>query len=527
MILSLWFPRWPVQRVAVTGRLNVYDRGQRDSVSGQRDETGRGEDREREARDRPLALYALDRGTLRVRCCCRQAAALGIGAGMPLAEARAVAGSDLLAEEHDDDGDGHALAELAVLCRQFSPVCGVDAGKAGLTLDVSGCGHLFGGDRALAAAAVRELRGRGYDVRGGLGLTVGVAWAAARSRVGPDGVCEVPAADARAWMDRRPVAALRLSEGAVSGLADFDLRTVGQVRRLPREQLPSRFGGELLRRLDQADGVVPEAVEPVLPAEPPSRSWRTDDPLRKSELVAIVLDRLIDELLTPLPAGVGVLKLSVRIGAARGEVCVDVATAKPTRSPDRLKGLLSLRLERTRLPRDVDRVSLEASSLDLLCRVQTDLFGNPLAGEADGRFADLVERLTGRLGEERVSYAELTPEPLPKRSVRLVPAVKGRPAIKPGSEAAAPALFTRPMRLLARPRPTRVWAVDRRPHQVEYRGQTHLVGNVWGPQRIETGWWEEGGEQRRDYYRVELVGGECLWLYRTPGCADWLLHGEF
>ena len=520
MILSLWFPRWPVQRALASGRRDTGGgRGAGSESATPGEPPGGGRDPAGAA----VVLYAPQRGALRVQACCGRSDRLGIAAGMPLAEARAIAGGGLAAEEHDAAADRRTLEELAVACRRFSPVCGVDGTGDGLMLDVGGCGHLFGGDRALAAAAVEDLSGRGYRALAGLGPTVGVAWAASRSRGGDGGVCEVAAADAAGWMDRRPVAALRLPEAAVSGLADFDLRTVGQVRRLPRGQLPSRFGDVLLRRLDQADGAVPEAVEPVLPVEPPSRAWRTDDPLRKSELVSLVLERLVGELVGELPDGVGVLRLSVRVGAGRREARAEVAAARPTRSADRLNGLLSLRLEKTRLPRDVDRVRVEASSLDLLCRVQTDLFGGPLSGRPDEPFADLVERLTGRLGEGRVSYARLTPEPLPERSVRLVPAVNGPPA----EPAQAPPALTRPLRLLARPRPVRVWAVDRRPHRVEHRGRTHPVGNVWGPERIETAWWEDGGEQRRDYYRVELAGGECLWLYRSPGCPDWLLHGVF
>ena len=495
-------------------------------------------------------LYSLDRGALRVGVCCGAARGMGIRDGMPLAEARAIAGDALLARERDETAEHAALTILAADCRRYSPLCGVseaagDGPADGLILDVTGCGHLLGGDRPLARAAVRWLSGRGYTVRAGLGPTVGMAWAAARLRrardapskdapskdapgddaPGDDALCEVPASRAGAWLDACPVAALRLPAAVVASLADFDLRTVGQVRRLPRRQLPSRFGEDLLRRLGQADGTLAESVTPVLPVEPPSRAWRTDDPLRRADLVPVVLGRLIEELTAGLSEGVGVLKLAVSVAAGRQDVRVDVATARPTRCARRLGDLLALRLERVTLPRDVDRVRVEATSLDLVTRVQTDLFGDPLEGGRDRKFDDLVEQLTGRLGEGRVTYPEPTRQPLPERAVRHTPAVGGRPGRQTG--AARGGLFTRPIRLLERPQPLRVWAVGRRPRKVESHGRTHEVAHVWGPERIETGWWEDAGEQRRDYYQVELESGDCLWMFRTPGSPDWLLHGVF
>jgi protein ImuB len=56
----------------------------------------------------------------------------------------------------------------------------------------------------------------------------------------------------------------------------------------------------------------------------------------------------------------------------------------------------------------------------------------------------------------------------------------------------------------------------------------HVLGH-WGPERIETGWWD-GPQIRRDYYRIELAGGTWWWIFRqlsskTP--AIWKLHGQF
>ncbi|MGJ7903138.1 DNA polymerase Y family protein, partial [Lysobacter sp. 1R34A] len=48
-----------------------------------------------------------------------------------------------------------------------------------------------------------------------------------------------------------------------------------------------------------------------------------------------------------------------------------------------------------------------------------------------------------------------------------------------------------------------------------------------GPERIESGWWDED-DVRRDYYLVETVKGQRAWAYRSAGGDGPLtLHGWF
>jgi protein ImuB len=58
------------------------------------------------------------------------------------------------------------------------------------------------------------------------------------------------------------------------------------------------------------------------------------------------------------------------------------------------------------------------------------------------------------------------------------------------------------------------------------RGQEHRIDQVWGPERIETGWWR-GPMVARDYYRVETALGRRFWLFRRLADGRWFLHGPF
>jgi protein ImuB len=150
--------------------------------------------------------------------------------------------------------------------------------------------------------------------------------------------------------------------------------------------------------------------------------------------------------------------------------------------------------------------------------------------------APLVDRLTNRLGEERVWRAAPVESHVPELSVG-----RARPLGAPPSEARpwdreAP----RPVRLFRRPEPVeQVIALtpDDPPSQFRWRGQVHRVRRAEGPERIGEEWWKGGIDDVsvghvRDYYRVEDQDGSRFWLFRAglyePGQpAKWWLHGLF
>ena len=51
---------------------------------------------------------------------------------------------------------------------------------------------------------------------------------------------------------------------------------------------------------------------------------------------------------------------------------------------------------------------------------------------------------------------------------------------------------------------------------------------LFGPERIETGWWDEALVMR-DYFIAQGGEGACYWIYRErdAGSARWFLHGLF
>src|SRR5262249_47289990 len=183
----------------------------------------------------------------------------GIRPGMPLAEAATLSGAHLV--EHDPAADRAVLEQLAAGCEQFSPIVGLEE-PDNLLLDVTGLGPLFGGEQALAEQIVRAFHRRGLAVQLAIADTVGAAWAIAHygNKKVSDTFSVVPRGKTEEFLASLPVAALRLPEETIEILSELGIERIAQLVALPRDALASRFDPQLLTRLNQALGLVPEAI---------------------------------------------------------------------------------------------------------------------------------------------------------------------------------------------------------------------------------------------------------------------------
>lgn len=494
--MCLYLPNWPAQRVRVAASADS---------------------------DRPIAVHAPIRNLPRVAALNSEASKSGVTVGMPLAEAESLLTGEPLLAPLDAAADLAELRRLAALSGRFGPMSGIEEGDSpsSILIDVTGCGPFFGGEANLAREALRFLKEQAYAARVGLASTVGLAWAASRT-IGRERLTLVPPGEEQHWLGPRPVTALRLDAATLVLLDGLGLRTVGDVLRLPRAELPSRFGPLLLRRIDQALGLLPEPIEPVRPAVPLAVRWSTETPLTNRSGVAHMLTRLVGRLVERLPVWEGVSALSCRFNEARPLV---VGAASPARSVERLMTLVSLALDREPPPREVSRIIVTAETVRLPSPDRTNLFGDRTAAEQERSFRRLVERLAGRLGEDAVSRPTTTDDPLPERAVRSLP-VTQKDRQQPPKHVTAAA--SRPILLLPEPEPVEVLAVfpDGPPHRLTRRGRSQMLVLALGPERFETGW-ANAPEARRDYWRVETDDAERLWLYRCRRTGGWFLHGLF
>jgi protein ImuB len=389
----------------------------------------------------------------------------------------------------------------------------------------------------------------------------------------------VPAGTQRQSLAGLPAAALRLDATVLAQLRDVGIETIGEVVRLPRKSLASRFAPQLGQRLAELTGERPEPLVVPCSGELPTASQAFDFPLllrdtTLDDLVAVI-ERLLQECVAPLAAqGKGVLSLQVRLDRSQAaelrETCtpavIDIGVFQPSSSAKHLVELVRLRMARMRMPREIEGITAEVVSVGTAeCRQRT-LFGEATERSA-ARVGMLLDRLAGRLGRGAVFEPRPMADAQPEHAWAAVPPVasRSRPELNLRSKrsqcdgphasrtTAFPTSFMavprRPIWLLPQPVRLEIMAVvDAALHQqadvssdppVRFRlaspsgSQTHEVVKAHGPERIETAWWR-GPTVRRDYYVVETASSARYWIFRRlrgaaggrPG-SEWFLHGMF
>ncbi|MEA3039591.1 MAG: protein ImuB, partial [Sphingomonadales bacterium] len=247
-----------------------------------------------------------------------EARALGLRAGMALAQARAMV-PDVAVEEADAEADSGLLESLALFAaRRWTPRAAVSP-PDGLLLDLDGVAHLFGGEERMARRLVAFCARLGFTARIAVAGTVGAAHAFAR--YGPRSLflCS-PGGEAEA-LARLPLACLRLDERALATARRVGLATVGEVLAMPRAPLGRRLGRAFLDRLDQALGRLAEPVEPVVPSDAPLALLRFAEPIVTAEAIAEALGELVRRLVATLgKAGLAARALTLLCERVDGRV---------------------------------------------------------------------------------------------------------------------------------------------------------------------------------------------------------------
>ncbi len=518
-MVCVWFPNWPLQRL----------RHERPELRG-----------------RPVVLFsnAGNRGPRVVVWSRGEVGSEGITRDMPLAEAEALlTGHDTTPariEQHDPAADLSALCELARTCDEYSPLFGVEVAESPecLLLDVAGCEHLFGGEQSLVDALAADFRNRGFQVRVALAPSIGAAWAAAHFLAKPHVQAVLCEQQLEQSLTPLPATALRLSPAIIDTLHELGLRRIGQLRELPRKTLPSRFGADLLHRLDQAFGDTPELLVSLKPDEPIAAVWVTDEPITDRESLKVVSRQLLDELMERLkPRREGVRQLLCQIkGTAARPVELVVHLVSPTDVAKHLLELLSLHIDRADLPEGISFVRVEASGVGSLAARQRDLFGFEADADTQRDVSSMLDRLSNRLGQTAVVRAVPVAEAQPELAVRHEPWVfaEGRVPKCMGqgnghrASVSVAQSSTRPLRLFQSPQRIEATAAgpEGAPMHFRWDHRDHRVIRAWGPERIETGWWRERAICR-DYFRVVTQTGQHFWLFRCFEQSAWFIHGAF
>ncbi len=483
-----------------------------------------------ELRRSETALFAAQNQRPLITVCSLDAERLGLRIGQPLAEAKSILPkANFLPADFVADRD--ALCQLALDCQRFTPLIGLEEGAhpESLFCEVMGCTHLWGGETQFLEAVRDYWIERGFQIQLALTSTMCASWCSAHTSRNS----LVDPGDEEPALSKLPVAALRLPSVVLESLEALGLWTIGDVLRLPRESLASRFGVILPQRLGQALGSIPETFICERLKEPFSvfREW--DVPIDDRNTLVLLCRQMLGELLAMASRlGMGLQELEGELRAETGIVSIDIRLVEPTQDDRHLAQLVELQLERRTSPGGIIAVRWTALKLGRSEQTQGTWFGNDDQTKATRALSSLVERLSSRLDPKSVLRVEVVPDAQPEHAVRLFPWMSFHaPKSDRKSEGfrlSPEQSRARPLRLLGAPEPIDVTSIipDGPPLRMVWQRENARVVRSWGPERIATGWWR-AQDVERDYYRAEWEDGTHVWIYRDGRNGRWFLHGFF
>ena len=481
----------------------------------------------------PLALILKNRrGAAVIHALNPAARAVGLRRGQTQADALAMI-PHLFCQPADVAADDQALEALAIWAERWSPSVSLDPsgeGLEGLFLDVTGAAHLFGGEAELLARIRTRLAETGTVARVAMAPTPGAAWALARWSEGQDPVAtDDTLSDLLADL---PIEALRLDGRTASSARRLGLKSIGNLYSMPRAGLAKRFrDGDaigLVKRLDQARGHAAEALKTV---RPPARYriWQAfAEPLGDVAGVEMRLPELAADLSRALERdGQGARALTLTGFRTDGlATCLSVRMGLAGREASIwLRLFREAGLGRLELGFGLGALLLAADGAGPMAARQGALESEAEAKQAES-LALLIDRLTARLGQDRVLTPEAVDSWIPERAERL------RPALGGVSKAGGAEIGRRPLLLLDPPEPIEdpIFDLpDGAPARFIWRRVSRRIVRAEGPERLSPEWWRprpDGREVRtRDYYRAEDAEGGRYWLFRE-GRYGWDYSGE-
>jgi protein ImuB len=516
------------------------------------------------------------------------AAARGVERGMTLTQAQAIC-STLAHREYDPVRDAKALTALARWMMRFSPLVCPTFDDHSIFLDVTGCGRVFGGLDQILRQVSGTMRRWRLTARSAIAPNPGAAWALAQFRVsnhiiieqrdphpgpppeyqerGEEGVYQT--ADLAVVLAPFPVTALRIDSECAKDMRHLGIETIGQLAALPRSALPARFGRQLLLRLDQAMGRVPEPLDFLEHQSPVRVREDFEGVISAAESLRAVLEKLIDRIILELTdLGSGARRMEVDFFRPYAPaIHRTIVLSRPTRDGKKILRLIQCAMEgmgeeekarrhgglrqaqsrRTEARRGTrgERayclfplagfvgIQLEAAVVE---RITDEQFHLLEQADRTGQIEldDLIERLTLRLGPTGLIRPQLVESHVPEKAVRAVPEINRMLQPAAGKASVSPPALTsaaRPLQLLPVPAPIRVIATlssdgDGRPASFIHDGVDRSIVHATGPERISGQWWE-GQNKTRDYFDVEDAEGRRFWIFRVMETTKWFLQGEW
>lgn len=481
-----------------------------------------------------------------VKRCCSQAARRGVREDMSVALARALAPKAAVLPFHPVQ-DFKILYQLAAKGLNYTPLSGIEqeCWKAyeqqnllhldrhywGLILDITGTEKIYAGESSLARQLLKKLSESRIEAKAAVAPTMGCAWAVSRYADTEVSIVRKPfLAEALADL---PIESLRLGGETVETLHTLGIYIIQDLRKLPRKSLTMRFGGTLLKRLDQAHGNIEEPYHQISRKESYSVKRTFETHLVDREQLKRGAILLLEQLLIKLHnqcRQAGFFRLIIEMEREDGRTVYENREVTLHGSSEKFSHVLSVMepvFESVPICGTISAIGISAFNITPSRNIQADFSRKEEEVLRERSAAELIDNIASRIGETRIKAAEVKPSYMPEKAGAFVPlAHHSRERLRAENYPH----FDRPPLLFPYPESAQVLSLlpDHPPSRIQWRGRSYRIIRGVGPERIAAEWWEQYADdpfEERDYFKIQDETGRWLWVFRMKISQTWFVHG--
>jgi len=443
-------------------------------------------------------------------------AAISAGIGPGLSVNAALALLPMLAlEQRDVPCEQRTLLRLAAWAEQFTSFVAVVAPTV-LLLELAGSVRLFDGLQALRQSISAGLGEQGFSAALAIAPTpLAATWLAKAGHR----ACIQDTANLTGAVSVLPVSCLGWPRSVYDSLYGMGISCVGDCLRLPRQGFAKRFGASRLLELDRGLGRLPDPRVSYRSPERFSAEYELAEEINDSELILNACETLLQKLerfLLTRQLAVQRLMFSF-FHLQHPAMSVSLGCVQPDRAVKHWYDLLRLRFEQLTLRAPVIAIRLRAGQ-GQAASIGTGVlqFSKKDIERQSLSVGHLIERLGARIGSESVHGVTTVAEHRPQYAWRPGLSLDGLLECEAITGSGS---INRPLWMLACPEPLAVCG-----DKPVYKGVLTLQD---GPERLETGWWDNDGIAR-DYFVAVNAKGVRLWVYQNRSKDNgWYLHGIF
>jgi len=480
------------------------------------------------------AVFEDQQGIRKILLANALAHAAGVRPGLTVNAALALLPA-LQLEERNPRQETAVLKDLAAWSEKFTSFTVVD-GSSLLLMEIAGSLKLFGGIKPLRERIVKGLVSQGFQVEVAIAPTpLAATWFA---RAGQK-VCIRDERNLVGKLGPLPIACLNWPDAITKSLQGMGVTSISDALRLPRQGFAKRFGAIRLLDLDRALGSMPD---PQASYRAPER-FVADYDLNEEESDSALLLNICQELLTRLERFLLNRQMAVQhiefvfFHLQVPATHLALGCVQPDRAVKHWSDLLAIKFDRLALPAPVVAMQLCGGEGQAFTAETGVLpFSKQERQQPGTSITHLAERLSAHMGHEAVhgvmTVAEHRPQYAWQRcnAFDAVPHCAQLPTCQGHTHAAELLADIRRTNSLVLQRP--LWMLPVPELLVVEQGVPRYQGALKllnGPERLETGWWDDDGICR-DYFVACNPAGVHLWVYQDRGRDGrecWYLHGMF